>query len=124
MDKSSAYSAKGPGFTTRWRQEFININCMFCSFEKIKLQLGPTNKKNKKKKKQLEMSCFIRLNRCVLLQSLRRIYWKEGGLSLAQAVTHVQSKEHIPGSLDISFAQAILLAQNMEHTHWILSKIF
>ena len=45
VDKSSAYSAKGPGFTTRWRQEFININCMFSSFEKIKLQLGPTLKK-------------------------------------------------------------------------------
>ena len=44
---SSAYSAKGPGFTTWWRQEFIDINCMFCSIEKIKLQLGPTLIKNK-----------------------------------------------------------------------------
>ena len=53
MDKSSAYGAKGPGFNSRWRQEFIIIKlyCMFCSFEKIKLQLGPTNKKKKKKKK-------------------------------------------------------------------------
>ena len=46
VDMSSAYSAKGQGFTTQWRQEFIIINCIFCSFEKIKLQLGPTFKKN------------------------------------------------------------------------------
>ena len=45
VDKSSAYGAKGPGFKPRWRQEFINIKCMFCSFEKIKLLLGPTIKK-------------------------------------------------------------------------------
>ena len=29
VDKSSTYGVKGPGFTTWWRQEFININCMF-----------------------------------------------------------------------------------------------
>ena len=49
VDKSSAYGAKGPGFKPQWRQEFINIKCMFCSFEKIKLRLGPTFKKKKKK---------------------------------------------------------------------------
>ena len=50
--------------------------------------------------------------------------WIEVGLSLAQAVTLAQSKEHTPWSLAISFGQAVLLAQNMEHTIWILSKIF
>ena len=43
VDKSSAYGAKGPGFKTWWRQD---LYCMFCSFEKIKLRLGPTLKKN------------------------------------------------------------------------------
>ena len=45
VDKPSANGAKGPRFKARWRQEFININCMFCSFEKIKLRLGPTFKR-------------------------------------------------------------------------------
>ena len=45
VDKSSAYGAKGPGFKTQWMQRFDNIECMFCSFEKIKLRLGPTFKK-------------------------------------------------------------------------------
>ena len=63
------------------------------------------------KDKGLEMLCFIRLNRCVLLQSLRRIDWKERGLSFPQAVAFTQSKEHTLQSLDISFAQAFLLAQ-------------
>ena len=40
VDKSSAYSAKEPGFTSQWRQEFINKNCMFCSFEKNKAPVG------------------------------------------------------------------------------------
>ena len=31
VDKSSAYGAKGPGFTSQWRQEFIDINCNICS---------------------------------------------------------------------------------------------
>ena len=31
VDKSSAYGAKGPGFNSRWRQEFIIINCIVCS---------------------------------------------------------------------------------------------
>ena len=31
VDKSSAYRAKGPGFNSRWRQEFICINCIACS---------------------------------------------------------------------------------------------
>ena len=30
-DKSSAYGAKGPGFKTRLRQEYININVIVCS---------------------------------------------------------------------------------------------
>ena len=47
VDKSSANGTKGPGLKPRWRQEFININFMFCSFEKIKLWLGPTLKKKK-----------------------------------------------------------------------------
>ena len=46
VDKSSDYGAKGPGFKTRWKQEFIYINCLFCSFENIKLQLGQTLGKN------------------------------------------------------------------------------
>ena len=35
VDKTSAYGAKQPGFKSWRRQEFININCIFCSFEKI-----------------------------------------------------------------------------------------
>ena len=44
-DKSAAYGAKGPGFKTRWRQEFIYLNCMVCSFDQIKFWLGLTFKK-------------------------------------------------------------------------------
>ena len=47
MDKSSACGAKGPGFKTQGRQELKIKNCMFYSFKKIKLQLGPTFKKEK-----------------------------------------------------------------------------
>ena len=47
VDKSSAYGAKGPGFKTQWRQEFIDINCIVCSvnLRKIKLRLRQTLKK-------------------------------------------------------------------------------
>ena len=31
VGKSSAYGAKGSRFKTRWRQEFINVNCIVCS---------------------------------------------------------------------------------------------
>ena len=57
VDKAYAYGAKEPGFTTRWRQQFINV----CSVHLIKmeLRLGPTYKKKKHhfwKKKFLEQS--------------------------------------------------------------------
>ena len=31
VGKSFAYGAKGPGFKTQWRQEFIITNCIVCS---------------------------------------------------------------------------------------------
>ena len=37
VDKASAYGAKGPGFTTRWKQQFIFLNVCsveFCSLIK------------------------------------------------------------------------------------------
>ena len=39
------YGTKGPRIEFPWRQEFLDINCMFCSFDLIKLRLGPTFKK-------------------------------------------------------------------------------
>ena len=42
VDKASAYSAKRPGFTTRWRQQFINVHSVLCILIEIKLQLEPT----------------------------------------------------------------------------------
>ena len=61
-------------------------------------------------------SYFIKLNRCVLLQSLRRIDWKEGGLSLAQAVTLEQSKEHTSWSLTLfHLVQSFRIRKIHEH---------
>ena len=62
VDKSSADGAKGPGFKTQWSQEFIIVKlyCMFCSFEDIKLQLGPTLKKINKKKKKNKNKVFFK----------------------------------------------------------------
>ena len=49
VDKASAYGAKGPGFTTRWKQQFIFLNVCsveFCSLIKNKAPLGAKLKKN------------------------------------------------------------------------------
>ena len=54
VDKSSAYSAKGPGFKTQWGKKIYLCHCVFiCSVEKIVINkrapIGANLKKNKKK---------------------------------------------------------------------------
>ena len=70
VDMASAYSAKGPGFTTRWRQQFINLKCIFCSlhFIEIKLRLGP-NIKKKKKKNISGLDVFLTGQKCPCLHA-------------------------------------------------------
>ena len=49
LDMASAYGAKGPGFTTRWRQQFINLKMyvQFFAFDWNKATIGANLKKNK-----------------------------------------------------------------------------
>ena len=61
MDKSSAYGAKGPGFNSRWRQEFIVIKIVLyvLFIRENKAPIGANLKKKKKKKILRQVFGFI-----------------------------------------------------------------
>ena len=69
VNMASAYGAKGPGVITRWRQQFINLLCLFCSLQliEIKLRLGPTLRRKKKEKKKKKLLQLIRGNNITIM---------------------------------------------------------
>ena len=58
VEKLSAYNAKGPGFKTRWRQEFINIKLYVLFIWKNKAPIGAILKKKNEVGREIDCSQF------------------------------------------------------------------